>query len=106
LPDPLSEKLKLAWLEFETGDSSEARFARSLDRFQPLLINFYSGGGTWKHPQVNHERVLAKKAVIAEGSTKLWEHAKALLDEAVARGILPAAAPDHEAMEVRKPLPE
>lgn len=88
LPAAMGVRLKAAWLEFETGDTPEARFARALDRFQPLLINFHSGGGTWKHPQVNYDRVVAKKAVIGEGSNALWEHAKALLDEAVEQGKL------------------
>jgi putative hydrolase of HD superfamily len=88
LPAPMDAKLKAAWLEFETGDTPEAKFARALDRFQPLLINFYSGGGTWKHPQVTYDRVVAKKAMIGEGSTALWEHAKGLLDEAARCGAL------------------
>jgi putative hydrolase of HD superfamily len=94
LPAPLGVKLRNAWLEFETGHTPEAKFARALDRFQPLLINFHSGGGTWKQPQVTHARVLAKKAVIGQGSTLLWSHAKALLDQAVERGILRTSAPE------------
>ncbi len=97
LPAPLDVKLKNAWLEFETGHTPEAKFARALDRFQPLLINFYSGGGTWKQPQVTHDRVIAKKTVIGQGSTVLWNHAKALLNQAVERGILRTRAVEAQA---------
>ncbi|WP_323119242.1 HD domain-containing protein [Burkholderia alba] len=88
LPAPLGDQLKAGWLEFEDGDSAEARFARALDRFQPLLINFYSGGGTWKQPGVNYERVLAKKSVIGDGAESLWTHGKRLLRQAVDTGLL------------------
>ncbi|WP_249383883.1 HD domain-containing protein [Chitinivorax sp. B] len=104
LPAHLGERLKAAWLEFETGDTPEARFARGLDRFQPLLINFYSGGGTWKHPQVHYDKVVAKKSVIGQGSTLLWQHGKALLDEAVRQGIL-RTAPAAVSSDIAQPSP-
>lgn len=32
------------WQEFERAETEDARFAKALDRFQPLLINIYTGG--------------------------------------------------------------
>jgi putative hydrolase of HD superfamily len=96
LPAATGARLRAAWDEFEHGATPEARFARALDRFQPLLLNFCSGGGTWKQPQVDYDRVVAKKSVIGKGSTVLWAHARQLLDEAVRRGYLrtsPLTAP-------------
>ena len=47
LPQDLNARLRALWEEFEGGATNEARFANALDRLQPLLGNFYSGGGTW-----------------------------------------------------------
>lgn len=91
LPAAAGARLRAAWDEFEHGATPEARFARALDRFQPLLLNFCSGGGTWQQPQVDYDRVVAKKSVIGKGSTVLWAHARQLLDEAVRRGYLRTA---------------
>ncbi|HKF92080.1 MAG TPA: HD domain-containing protein, partial [Acidimicrobiia bacterium] len=37
LPDDQDDELRRCWLEFEHGTTADARFARALDRFQPLL---------------------------------------------------------------------
>lgn len=41
------DELSALWHEFEEGQSDDAQFAKALDRFQPLLINVFTGGGTW-----------------------------------------------------------
>ncbi|WP_445623220.1 HD domain-containing protein [Lactiplantibacillus plantarum] len=62
------------WREFEQAESEDARFAKALDRFQPLLINVFTGGGTWTENGVSHEQVLARYGpVIQRGAPQLWE---------------------------------
>lgn len=48
LPSDQGEELKNLWLEFEAGESPEARFAAVLDRLQPFLNNYHTEGGTWR----------------------------------------------------------
>ena len=47
LPSDLRDDLRAIWEEFETNETPTARFAKSLDRFQPPMQNLQSGGGSW-----------------------------------------------------------
>lgn len=76
------------WEEFEAGETAEAKFARSMDRLEPLLQNTSNGGGTWKEFDVPYEKVFNKKKIIREGSEVIWEYAEALINKSVADGIL------------------
>lgn len=76
------------WEEFEAGITAEARFARSMDRLEPLLQNTSNGGGTWKEYGVKYATVHRKKSAIKEGSTAIWSYAEGLLEESVEKGIL------------------
>lgn len=74
LPPPQGEECLALWREFEQAESEDARFAKALDRFQPLLINVFTGGGTWIENGVSREQVLARYGpVIQRGAPKLWE---------------------------------
>ena len=39
LPEDQAKDLRGLWDEFEAGESKEARFARTMDNVQPLLLN-------------------------------------------------------------------
>lgn len=91
LPDEQAAKLIAVWEEFEAGETMEAKFARAMDRFEPLLQNVSNGGGTWKEFDVRYEKVLEKKSVIKNGSAYLWRFAKELIEQSVSNGILTAS---------------
>ncbi|SDT66351.1 putative hydrolases of HD superfamily [Mucilaginibacter mallensis] len=91
LPTEQAEELIAIWEEFESGETMEAKFARAMDRLEPLLQNISNKGGTWKEFDVRYEKVLEKKGVIAKGSEHLWAFAKELIDESVKNGILAVA---------------
>lgn len=88
LPTEQAEELIAIWEEFEAGQTSEAKFARSMDRLEPLLQNTSNNGGTWKEFGVNFEKVHQKKSVIKEGSTAIWDFAEQLIHDSVEKGIL------------------
>src|ERR1700722_12084170 len=46
LPPGQGPELRALWDEFEERRTPEARFARALDRLQPMLANYYLRGGT------------------------------------------------------------
>lgn len=74
LPPPQGEEFLALWREFEQAESEDARFAKALDRFQPLLINVFTGGGTWIENGVSREQVLARYGpVIQRGAPRLWD---------------------------------
>jgi putative hydrolase of HD superfamily len=88
LPPDQSEELRTLWKEFEAGKTGDARFALALDRFMPQLHNYHTRGRSWAEHGITADRVLEGNASMAEGSEKLWECARALLDDAVAQGFL------------------
>lgn len=88
LPPAQAEEFIAIWKEFEDGISDEAKFARSMDRFEPLLQNTSNDGGTWKEFDVPYQKVYDKKKAIKEGSSAIWEYAEQLLNESVDKGIL------------------
>ncbi|RJL24105.1 HD domain-containing protein [Bailinhaonella thermotolerans] len=88
LPEDQTARLRALWDEFEERRTPEARFARALDRLNPLLANFHTEGGTWARHQINSAQVLRNVALIAEGSETLGAYATELVEQAVAKGIL------------------
>ncbi|MDJ1485823.1 HD domain-containing protein [Cytophagaceae bacterium YF14B1] len=76
------------WEEFEAAATPEARFAKSIDRLEPVLQNVSNGGGTWKEHQVSYEKVVQKVQTMAHGSETLWSFAKALIDDSVEKGFI------------------
>lgn len=88
LPDDQASELIEIWEEFEEGKTNEAKFARAMDRLEPLLQNTSNNGGTWNEFGVNYEKVYAKKQVIRHGSDRIWQYAEQLINESVEKGIL------------------
>ena len=88
LPAEQADEFIAIWEEFETGETNEAKFAKSMDRLEPLLQNTSNDGGTWKEFDVDYHQVYEKKKVIKDGSTSLWKYAENLINESVEKGIL------------------
>lgn len=73
LPQKQGEELLALWQEFELAETEDAKFAKALDRFQPLLVNVFTGGGTWTENNVSVEQVLSRYGpVIKRGAPLLW----------------------------------
>ena len=78
LPDDLRDDLRSIWEEFEAAESPTARFAKSLDRFQPPMQNLASGGGSWTDYNVSEAQIEEKVGrKIAIGAPALWSYARA-----------------------------
>lgn len=88
LPEDQAVELRSLWEEFEARETPEARFARALDRLEPMLLNFASGGRSWREHGVRRDQVVEANRHTAEGSPAVWEHALRLIDEAARRGYL------------------
>lgn len=73
LPDDLRDNLRALWEEFEAAETPDARFAKSLDRVQPVMANLMSGGGTWTTYNVTFEQLESRVgSKIAKGAPALW----------------------------------
>ncbi|MEU7052777.1 HD domain-containing protein [Streptomyces eurythermus] len=86
LPPDQARRMRSLWDEFEERRTPEARFAKAMDRLQPLLLNWMARGGTWRTPGITADDVRSRKAVIGEASSSLWRAGKRLIDEGEARG--------------------
>jgi putative hydrolases of HD superfamily len=90
LPADQAAYIRQLWDEFEERTTAEAKFARALDRLQPMLENVKVGGGTWRQPGLTAADVLTKVALIKDGSMRLGQFATELVEQAVLAGILAA----------------
>lgn len=88
LPAKQAEEFVAIWEEFETGDTAEARFARSMDRFEPILQNVSNQGGTWTEHNVPYDTVMDKTRKIEHGSKTIWDFTETLIDASVLKGYI------------------
>ena len=75
LPAEDGAALRAVWDEFEEQDSPEANFARSLDRLQPMLLNYVNGGAGWQRNGVKAAQVRDLNRSIDAGAPALWRYA-------------------------------
>ena len=86
LPAEQGQGFLALWNEFEAAETPDARFAKALDRFQPLLVNILTGGGTWTESAVSMEQVVARYGpAIRAGAPRLW----ALCEQWIAEHFAP-----------------
>jgi len=88
LPEDQADELRGLWEEYETQATAEARFAMALDRLMPLLHNYYTKGRSWQEHGITRDQVLSHNACIADSSDRLWQLAREILDDAVAKRYL------------------
>ena len=88
LPKEQANDLIAIWEEFEAGETDEAKFAKAMDRFEPLLQNASNSGGTWVEFDVPYHKVYDKKSEIKDGSESIWSYAESLIDDGVGKGYL------------------
>ncbi len=93
LPAARAAVMRALWEEFERRQTPEAKFARALDRLQPMLINVVTGGGTWADHGITEDQVLTRVALIEDGSASLGAYAREMIATAVAKGLLAPARP-------------
>lgn len=87
LPTFQGEKFTELWLEFEKGNSPEARYARIIDALVPLINHLVVSEEGYNPDKLTAERVLTKKAFIKEDSEILWQLAKELIEKSVEKGL-------------------
>lgn len=88
LPADQAKEFRALWDEFEARATPEAKFAHACDRFQPMLLNARTAGGSWRAHGVTHAQAQKRGAPVADGSRVLWEKIEAMLRESVAAGDL------------------
>jgi putative hydrolase of HD superfamily len=88
LPPDLGDRFNALWEEFEARQTPESLLAHSLDRLQPILNNFHTGGKSWRANGIRRAQVRQRNNIMAEGAPVLWAYIEDLLQQAVRLGIL------------------
>jgi putative hydrolases of HD superfamily len=86
LPPDQAAWMRALWDEFEARQTPESRFAKAMDRLEPMLLNWMARGGTWQAPGVTATDVRARTAMIGEASAALGQAGRALIDESERQG--------------------
>ncbi|AIW14298.1 HD domain-containing protein [Vibrio tubiashii] len=90
LPEEQGQSLLQLWLEFESAQSADAKFAKALDRIIPMLLNYHNQGQSWQEHGVTRHQALTINQKIEFGSQALWDKAKQIIDDATNKGWLKA----------------
>lgn len=88
LEEDKGRELRALWDEFEDGKTSEALFAASMDRLQPMLSNYYNNGGTWKKFNVAKEDIYKRIAPVKKSSDELWSFVENMIEDAYDKGLI------------------
>ena len=80
LPEDQRDELRALFEEFEAGESREARFAKTMDNFQPLLLNNSNGGADWREHKVTRSKVVGRQQSSQLGSKEIWKYTEELID--------------------------
>ena len=86
LPDDQREELRGLFEEFEAGETAEAKFARTMDNMQPLLLNNSNDGGDWREHQVTKSQIMKRHARNQLGSEVIGAYTKELIEENIRKG--------------------
>ena len=87
LPEATYVNMKKSWLEFEKGQSPEARYARVIDALVPLINHLEVSEVNYNPDHIRSEMVLEKKKFIKSESEELWKLTKELVQESVEKGL-------------------
>ena len=86
LPDDQKEELRGLFEEFEAYETPEAKFARAMDNFQPLLLNNSNGGADWREHNVCRSQTMTRHGKTKIGSKVIGEYSEYMIDENVKKG--------------------
>ena len=75
LPEDQGMLFRSIWEEFEACETSEAKFARTMDNLQPLMLNAANNGKSWEEREVHLSQILERNKNTGKGSKELWEYA-------------------------------
>lgn len=91
LPEAQGAAFLNLWKEFEDAETAEARFAHSVDRAMPVLLNLSNKGQSWRENGISYERVVRRvEPEVKAGCPALWEYLRGRLEDAREKGYFGA----------------
>lgn len=90
LPEDQKKELIALFDEFEARETAEAKFAKTMDNLQPLILNNSNDGNDWKEHGVKASQVFGRQNTGREGSEILYkEVTERIIYENIEKGNLP-----------------
>ena len=86
LPPDQEAELRALFEEFEACETPEARFAKTMDNFQPLLLNHSNDGGDWVEHGVTRSQIEKRNEATGLGSAVIRAYVQTLIDAHVEQG--------------------
>ena len=83
LPDEQKKEMLDLFYEFEEGKTPEAKFAKTMDNFQPILLNDSNNGKDWRVHQIKKSQVVNRQKKSQLGSEDIWEYTSELIEKNV-----------------------
>lgn len=74
LPEDQCRRFRELWEEFEAGETKEARFARTMDNIQPMMLNANTDGRAWTEHHVRLDQIMERNVRTSAGSETLWNY--------------------------------
>jgi len=88
LPKDQAEIIYDLWNEFEDMETIESRYAATLDRIHPLLLNIATGGHSWIENKTTKSMVLKRMSVVKDTAPDLWEMVLDIINRGIEEGYL------------------
>lgn len=88
LPEEQKGEMLALFAEFEAGETPEAKFARVMDNFQPILLNDANNGEDWRVHKIRKTQVINRQKTSKKGSEEIWKYTEALIENNVKKGNL------------------
>ena len=86
LPEDQARYMRNLWEEFEAQETSEAKFARTLDNAQPVMLNDATDGLAWREHEVKLNQVMGRNKNTHKGSGDIWEYVQNIFIKNVSKG--------------------
>ena len=86
LPEDQGTAFRELWEEFESSQSPEAKFAHTLDNFQPLMLNDAANGKSWREHEVKKSQVMKRNEHTGDGSQTIRSYIQQVIDKNVECG--------------------
>ncbi len=87
LPMNLEDEIISLWNEFESMETEEAKFARSLDALQPLMNHYFVAPTDYNPNSLTKEEVYAKKEFIKDCTPRLWPLVEEIIEKSAKKGL-------------------
>ncbi|MDX7986542.1 HD domain-containing protein [Xenorhabdus sp. 12] len=88
LPETQRDYFLALWHEYEDANTPEARFAKTLDRVMPVLMNLHNDGQSWVENNIRLEQVYKLLDFVPASYPELWKYLLPQLEAAKEKGWL------------------